>query len=311
MKLRLGVIAAVPPVAVHRISKSQMAHFTYEGQQIAYTEHGTGRKVCVLLPGLLTSQRMHIPLAKSMAEQGSRVITMDPLGHGDSDKPVEMWRYSMRQYAREVVALLDHLDVSAAVVGGASLGANTTLEVAAAAPERVKGMILEMPVLESALLGCAMAFTPLMCAQTFAAPVMRGAGKVASLVPRRFIPLLGEVALDWIEQDPAPGSAVLQGLFFDRVAPPREERREMKAPALIIGHPRDPVHPFSDAGLLSNELENSRLLRANSILELRSRPERLTGEITQFVTECWAPKKRATKPRARRTASRKPAASAA
>ena len=105
------------------------------------------------------------------------------------------------------------------------------------------------------------------------------------------VPFVGEIALDWIEQDPAPGAAVLQGLFFERVAPPREERRTFKAPALIIGHPSDPVHPFSDAGLLNKELENSRLLKANSLIELRSRPERLTGEIIRFVNECWAPKR--------------------
>ena len=277
-----------------------MAHFTHEGQKIAYTEHGSGSKVCVLVPGLLTTQRMHAPIADSLAAQGIRVVTMDPLGHGDSDKPNEMWRYSMRAYSKEVIALLDHLDVKSAVVGGASLGANTTLEAAVAAPERLKGMILEMPVLESALLACAIAFTPLMCAQTFAAPLMRGAGRVASLVPRARLPLVAEVALDWIEQDPTPGAAVLRGLFFDRVAPPREERREIKTPALIIGHPSDPVHPFSDAGLLARELENSHLLKADSVFELRSRPARLTGEIKEFVNECWvtprkrsAPKKRA------------------
>jgi pimeloyl-ACP methyl ester carboxylesterase len=265
-----------------------VSHFIHEGHRIAYTTHGTGERLCVLLPGLLTNQRMQAPIARSLADRGLAVVTMDPLGHGESDRPEEMWRYSMREYARETIALLDHLDADQAIVGGASLGANTTLEVASAAPERLKGMILEMPVLESALLGCAIAFTPLMCAQTFAAPAIRGAGKIASLVPRRFVPLLGEIALDMIEQDPTPGSAVMRGLFFDRVAPPRSERRTFQSPALIIGHPSDPIHPFSDAGLLASELPNSRLLRANSMLELRSRPARLTGEIAEFVDECWA-----------------------
>lgn len=269
-----------------------MEYFVHEGQRVAYTVHGEGPKVCVLLPGLLTSQAMQAPLARALADRGIRAVTMDPLGHGASDRPNEMWRYSMRAYAREVIGLLDHLDVEKAVVGGASLGANTTLEVAVAAPERLQGMIIEMPVLEAALLGCAIAFTPLMCAQTFTAPLMKAAGRVASLVPRRGMPLVGEIALDWIEQDPTPGSAVLRGLFFDRVAPPREERREIKTEALIIGHPRDPVHPFSDAGLLSTELANSQLLEARSVLELRSRPERLTGEIAKFVDGRFKPRRR-------------------
>ena len=42
-----------------------------------------------------------------------------------------------------------------------SLGANATLEATAGAPDRVRGMLIEMPVLDNALLGCALAFTPL------------------------------------------------------------------------------------------------------------------------------------------------------
>ncbi|MGZ4313454.1 MAG: hypothetical protein ACXVR1_15245, partial [Solirubrobacteraceae bacterium] len=56
---------------------------------------------------------------------------------------------------------------------------------------------------------------------------------------------------------------------------------------LVIGHPRDPVHPFSDAGMLASELPNGRLLNAHSILELRVRPARLTSKIAAFVDQCW------------------------
>ena len=49
------------------------------------------------------------------------MITLDPLGHGKSDRPVDMWRYMITAYAEEVIALLDHLDVDEAVIGGTSL----------------------------------------------------------------------------------------------------------------------------------------------------------------------------------------------
>ena len=88
----------------------------------------------MLLPGLLFPSRMHEPLARDLAHRGNRVITLDLLGHGESDKPRDMWRYSIPIFGREVVALLDHLELDEAVVGGTSLGANTTLEVAALAP---------------------------------------------------------------------------------------------------------------------------------------------------------------------------------
>lgn len=186
----------------------------------------------------------------------------------------------------QVLALLDHLEIEQALLGGTSLGANTTLEAAAADQSRVKGMLLEMPVLDNALLGCAIAFTPLMVCLTFGAPVTRGFAEVARRLPRRG-PLLGRMLLDLFSQDPKPSASLLQGLFFGRVAPPREERRKLEPPALVIGHPRDPIHPFSDSGMLVDELPHARLIEASSILELRTTPERLTGEIVAFADECW------------------------
>jgi pimeloyl-ACP methyl ester carboxylesterase len=265
-----------------------MAFFMHEGQRIAYTVYGDGPRVTVLLPGLLLSQRMQEPLAHALADRGECVILMDPLGHGSSDRPRDMWRYSMTTFGRQTIALLDELGIEQAVIGGTSLGANVTLEVASAAPERVRGMLIEMPVLDNGLLASALAFTPLLVALTFGEPVTKVVAQIARRVPRRPLPLVAEILLDAVSQDPGPSGALLQGLFFGRIAPHRTERRTFEAPALVIGHPRDPVHPFSDADMLAAELPNGRLLNADSILELRTRPERLTGEIAAFIDACWA-----------------------
>jgi pimeloyl-ACP methyl ester carboxylesterase len=265
-----------------------MAHFRYDGQRLAYTVHGEGPRVTVLMPGLLLSQKMQTPLARHLARPGNRVVTFDPLGHGDSDRPRDMWRYSMSAFAEQAVALLDHLELDQAIVGGTSLGANITLEVASLAPERLKGMIIEMPVLDNAIPACAAAFTPLLFALTFGAPVMRGVSQGARAVPRGRMPFLLELWLDWISQDPGPSGAVLQGIIFGRTAPNRAERRTFDAPALVIGHPRDPIHPFSDADMLAAELPNARLIDANSIIELRTHPARLTARIAEFIDDCWS-----------------------
>lgn len=266
-----------------------MPWFEHDGHRIAYAEHGDGPRPLVLLPGLLFSQRMQEPLARTLAARGNRVITVDPLGHGASDRPRDMWRYSMTAFGGQVVGLLDHLGIEQAVVGGASLGANVTLEVAAAAPERLRGMVLEMPVLDNALLGCAICFTPLMVSLTFGEPAMRLVQQVARRLPRWPLPLVPEILVDWVSQDPGPSAAVLQGLFFGRIAPHRDIRRTLTTPALVIGHKRDPIHPFSDADGLAEELPQARLLNADSIFELRTRPQRLTAEIGDFVDACWRP----------------------
>src|SRR6202035_1100499 len=221
-----------------------------------------------------------------------------------SDRPRDMWRYSMAFYGEQVIALMDHLEIEQAVVMGTSLGANAALEVASQSPERLRGMVIEMPVLANGLLSTALTFTPLLVALTFGEPVMKLLARGARAVPRRLLPHYGNVMLDLVRQDPGPGGAVLQGLFFGRVAPHRVERHTFKTPALVLGHRRDPVHPVSDAGMLAEELRNGRLLVADSLVELRLHPERLTGEIASFVDEVWAspapgrakrPAKRATK----------------
>jgi pimeloyl-ACP methyl ester carboxylesterase len=267
-----------------------VSSFTHAGQKLSYEVYGEGSRNFVLLPGLLLPSRMHEPLAQALAERGHRVIAFDLLGHGHSDRPRDMWRYSMPIFAREVVALLDHLNLDEAVVGGTSLGANTTLEVASLAPSRLRGMVIEMPVLDNALLACAIAFTPLMVALTFGEPITRPMASLMRRVPRVF-GHYPNVALDWVSQEPGPSAALLQGLFFGRTAPPRDERKTFAAPALVLGHPRDAIHPFSDAKMLSEELPNGRLIEADSVYELRLRPSRLTAEIASFLDDCWMPQR--------------------
>jgi pimeloyl-ACP methyl ester carboxylesterase len=302
-----------------------VAFFEFEGQRLAYTEYGGGpaalrangargrtarsagavSRPLILLHGLLLSQEMHRPLAEDLAACGNRVITLDLLGHGHSDRPRDMWRYSMPIFSEQVVGLMDHLGLEQAVVMGTSLGANAALEIAARRPERLRGMVIEMPVLDNGLLGSALAFTPLLVSLTFGEPAMKLLARVTRAVPRRLLPHFGNVALDLVRQEPGPGGALLQGLFFGRIAPPRSERATFQTPTLVLGHQRDPVHPFSDAGMLAKEMPNARLLEANSLIELRAQPDRLTGEIAAFLDELWR------KPRARRTQKRPAAKRAA
>jgi pimeloyl-ACP methyl ester carboxylesterase len=304
-----------------------MPSFQYEGQRIAYREFGGGpaavtpgggrgrtattspaqERPLILLHGLLLSQEMHRPLAEDLAARGNRVITVDLLGHGKSDRPRDMWRYSMAFYGEQVVALMDHLEIDEAVVMGTSLGANAALEVAASRPERLRGLVIEMPVLDNGLLSSALTFTPLLVALTFGEQAMKLLSRVTRAIPRALLPHYGNVMLDLVRQEPGPGGALLQGLFFGRIAPHRSERRTFEIPALVLGHRRDPVHPFSDAGMLAEEMANARLIEANSLIELRVRPARLTDEIAVFLDEVWGERparKRPSGARAKRPAKR-------
>jgi len=262
-----------------------MASFTHRGRRISFEEHGSGPRPVVLTHGLLMDRRMYTHLAPVLAERGNRVITVDMLGHGDSDQPHEMTAYSMPQFGRDVLALLDHLGLAQAVVGGTSLGANVALEVAAAAPARVRALVLEMPVLENALPAAAGAFVPLALALRISQGLMSGVAGLTRRIPRTHF--LIDVLIDFVRRDPAASLAVLDGLIFGRVAPPIEERRALSHPTLVVGHPSDPIHPFSDADRIARELPGARLVTASSIFEWRMRPARLDRELAAFLDEVW------------------------
>lgn len=263
-------------------------HFKFEGHKIAYKSYGEGKRVVVLVHGLLFNQEMHAPLARALAEHGNRVITIDMVGHGKSDQPAG--RFDMTRYSHAVISLLDRLDIPEAVIGGTSLGANIGLEAAVHHPERVRGLIVDMPSLEQSIVGAAAIFTPILLGAQYAEPIVRTASRLMRLIPVRTMPYSANLVLDLMKRDPRITGDVLKGIYVGRIAPPREERMEIEAPALIIGHKFDPVHQFGDAVTLAKDMPNSHLVEARSILELRLMPARLTKEIVEFVDECWKPR---------------------
>jgi pimeloyl-ACP methyl ester carboxylesterase len=275
-----------------------MPEFNFNGHRISYQEYGAGERPLVLIHGLLMNRRMFDRLGPAMAENGNRVIALDLLGHGRSDRPADMSQYSMTFFARQVEALLDHLELDDAVVGGTSLGANVTLELAYLEPKRVKAMMIEMPVLDNALLAAAVIFTPIMVGLRFGEPLLKLIAAGARRIPRTN--QLLDIGLDWIRQDPGPSEAILEGLFLGSSAPHHQFRVEMTQPALVIGHRADPLHPFSDSGMLAEELPNARLIQASSILEWRISPNRLDGELAGFLDEVW---EESTQPAATRIAA--------
>jgi pimeloyl-ACP methyl ester carboxylesterase len=263
-----------------------MGSLRYHGQHtLTYDEYGHGDHVLVLIHGLLMNRRMYERLAPEMAARGNRVVCVDLLGHGRSDRPCDPQLYSMTAFADQVGALLDHLELDQAVIGGTSLGANVGLEFAAWHPDRVRALLLEMPVLENALTAVAVIFTPILVGMRFGTPVMRATASLTSRIPRTNYLL--DLVLDWVRQDPEPSADVLEGLLLGRSAPPQEDRTRLDHPALVIGHPNDPLHPFNDADALVAEMPNARLINANSILEWRVKPERLNEELASFLDEAW------------------------
>jgi pimeloyl-ACP methyl ester carboxylesterase len=174
-----------------------------------------------------------------------------------------------------------------------------SLEFASRTPERARGLFMEMPVLENALLAVAVIFTPIMVMLQLGGPVLRMIAMATRSVPRTnyFVDML----LDFVRRDPSRSADVLQGLLLGRTAPIPEERKQIENPALVIGHPADPLHPFSDADMVVREMPKARLVDANSIIEWRISPTRLDDELAAFLDEVW---KKPAKPKRSRKAAK-------
>ena len=180
------------------------------------------------------------------------------------------------------MGLLDHLGVEGAVLGGLSLGANVSLFAAAAHPERVQGLVLEMPVLEWAVPSAALAFVPMLLAAHYGARVMRFTSAAVRRLPRTpWGPVNSLMHAGSLP--PEVMAAILHGVLVGPVAPTLEARLRIKAPTLVLAHSNDLIHPFSDAVNLVNQLPNARMERARSPVELRLFPERLTGDVPDVL----------------------------
>jgi pimeloyl-ACP methyl ester carboxylesterase len=259
----------------------------WRGHRLAYEVRGDGPGTVVLVHGLLLPRHVNGPWASALADRGHRVVLFDLLGHGESDKPMDPTLHRLDEAADQVLALLDHLGEEQVVLGGMSLGANVSLQVATSAPERIAGLLVEMPVLERGAIGVLLQLAPLWALLRFGGwPVRTLFGRIRR-GPRTGIELLDAV-LDTAD-DPRAMATVLHGYASGPTAPARSARERISLPTLIIGHGYDWIHPIDDARALARELPLElpwvRMIRAHNILELRTRPERLVAEIAEFVEE--------------------------
>lgn len=257
--------------------------FTWRGIHLEYEEYGDGPDLVVITHGLLLDAGINRVVAQRLAEHGHRVVLLDLVGHGGSDKPHHASFHRMDGYAEQVLALLDELGVESAVVGGVSLGANVSLFVAARAPRRVRALVIEMPVLERAAPVAHAMFVPLLLAVHYGRPVVRALASVLRAVPATGSELV-DSALRMVS-GPEEMASVLHGLLVGPLAPTLDQRAAIDVPTLIVGHQHDLLHPFQDADHLARQLPAARLVQARSFAEMRLRPARLVGVVADFLAE--------------------------
>lgn len=259
-----------------------MPFFTHRGHSLYFESVGAGDRHMVLMHGILMDAGVNRGLAEALASWGYHVHLIELLGHGRSDKPKDISLLRMDEYADQAVDLLNHLGVEKAVFGGVSLGAIVSLQVGVRHPSRVEALMLEMPVLENAVPGVVLLLAPVLLATRFLPIVMRRLAGFARKLPEG--QHIAYRSLKQVMSNPPSATArILSGALVGPIAPTLEERKALTMPTLIIGHPYDALHPFTDAEQLSKQIPRGTFVEAASILEMRTKPERLLGIVRQFL----------------------------
>lgn len=126
--------SAVP--AGPRFAEARLA----TGVRLRWAEQGSpdGEPV-IMLHGLTDSWHSFSRVLPELPPR-YRVLVPDQRGHGDSDRPEA--GYALEDFAADVLALMDELEIERAALVGHSMGSFVAQAVAAAAPERISRLVL-------------------------------------------------------------------------------------------------------------------------------------------------------------------------
>jgi len=110
------------------------------GVELNYEVHGDGYPL-VLAHGFTSSMQMWADQIPSFAKK-YRVVVYDSRGHGASEAPGDLASYDLWTCVEDQRALMDHLDIGEAYVGGLSMGGMVAMRFALKCPQRVRALLL-------------------------------------------------------------------------------------------------------------------------------------------------------------------------
>lgn len=223
---------------------------------------GDGRAI-VLLHGGGPDHRSLLPLAERLADLHT-VILPDIRGYGRSVCTDPSW-HTWSQYAEDVIALLDHLGIRRAILGGAGLGTTISLRAAVAYPDRVHALVLISveDIEDDEKKEGEIAFM-----DAFAARV-RAEGIEAAWEPilGNLAPIIGAMVREAIPRSNPASIAAAAAIGHDRSFRSADELAVIAAPTLIIPG-IDQRHPAALAEYIANILPKGKLASLELSAEL-------------------------------------------
>jgi len=120
-----------------------MAAIVHKGIKLVYEERGEGKPTMVFVHGWACNRSFFASQAEYFSRR-HRVVSVDLRGHGESSKPEG--EYPIAAYADDIAYLIEQLGLGKVIAVGHSMGGVVVLQLAAAYPACVAGIVMIEPV---------------------------------------------------------------------------------------------------------------------------------------------------------------------
>ena len=260
-----------------------MSFIQVDDIQLGYTDTGLGLPV-VLLHGYPFNRTLWNEQVSSLSN-GYRVITPDLRGLGESES--RPGAATMNRMAQDVAALLDHLEISRAVIGGLSMGGYVALAFYKQFPSRVRALILA----DTRAHADTEEGKQTRHQQAEKALAEGMAGIADAMLPKLLTPetvskrpeVVKRVRDMMLKTKPEGAAGALLGMAE------REDLTsllsQITCPTLILVGHEDPITPVQDSEKMHREIAGSRLVvieNASHVSNLE-RTEQFNEELTRFL----------------------------
>jgi 3-oxoadipate enol-lactonase len=262
-----------------------MSFITVDGIQLAYTDTGLGAPV-VLLHGYPFNRSLWNEQVGALSNS-YRVITPDLRGHGESD--AVQGAATMNRMAQDVAELLDHLQISRAVIGGLSMGGYVALAFYKQFPSRVRALVLA----DTRAQADTEEGKQTRSQQAEKALAEGMAGIADAMLPKLLTPdtvskrpeVVKRVRDMMLKTKPEGAAGALLGMAE------REDQTELLSritcPALILVGQDDPITPVQDSEKMNRDIRGSRLVVIENAAHVSNleRTEQFNEELTKFLKQ--------------------------
>jgi 3-oxoadipate enol-lactonase len=251
--------------------------------ELAYTDTGLGQPV-VLLHGYPFNRSLWNEQVSALSNS-YRVITPDLRGFGESD--ATQGPATMNRMAQDVAELLDHLEISRAVVGGLSMGGYVALAFYKQFPSRVRSLILADTRAQADTEEGKQ--TRLQQAEKALAEGM--AGIADGMLPKLLTPetvskrpeVVKRVRDMMLKTKPEGAAGALLGMAERDDQTPL--LAQISCPTLILVGREDPITPVVDSEKMNREIGGSRLVVIENAAHVSNleRTDQFNEELLRFL----------------------------